>query len=182
MVAGCRERLEQSPCKELFDDCTKYVPTFGTPEVIWPFSLWSLCWREFSFVKQNPDELLCAFTLSHQWTLNYIWVQIGAVCASVTVDAEAAGTSDCSIIRRHTQTCKQKHSAGKWKREVGKESIRTAGMKTTVTSVFPTHKHSQTQTHRPAGVSASCSRSSQTDMGLLPQMDISLGCQLNHTL
>uniref|UniRef100_A0A669CHU6 G protein-coupled receptor kinase n=1 Tax=Oreochromis niloticus TaxID=8128 RepID=A0A669CHU6_ORENI len=25
VVAGCRERLEQSPCKELFNDCTKYV-------------------------------------------------------------------------------------------------------------------------------------------------------------
>lgn len=23
MVAGCREKLEQSPCKELFNDCTK---------------------------------------------------------------------------------------------------------------------------------------------------------------
>lgn len=23
VVAGCRERLEQSPCKELFNDCTK---------------------------------------------------------------------------------------------------------------------------------------------------------------
>lgn len=45
-----------------------------------------------------------------------------------------------------------------------------------------THTRSHTQTHRPAGVSASCSRSSQTDRGLLPQMHGSLRCQLNHAL
>ncbi|KAA8594548.1 hypothetical protein FQN60_011683, partial [Etheostoma spectabile] len=33
VVAGCRERLEQSPCKDLFNDCTKFVPAKYVPPV-----------------------------------------------------------------------------------------------------------------------------------------------------
>lgn len=42
--------------------------------------------------------------------------------------------------------------------------------------------HIHSLTHRPAGVDASCSGSSHTDRGLLPQTHVSLGRQLNHAL
>lgn len=74
----------------------------------------------------------------------------------------------------HTHSQIRMHSWAKWKRAVGRESIRMAGMKTTATSVFATYTHTQTglQTHTNtlAGVSPSCSESQekQTDWGLLP--------------
>uniref|UniRef100_A0A674MFB3 [G-protein-coupled receptor] kinase n=1 Tax=Takifugu rubripes TaxID=31033 RepID=A0A674MFB3_TAKRU len=56
VVAGCRERLEQSPCKELFDDCTKIVRDYlsGVPFSSFQESMYFSRFLQWKWLERQP--------------------------------------------------------------------------------------------------------------------------------
>uniref|UniRef100_H3D3C5 G protein-coupled receptor kinase n=1 Tax=Tetraodon nigroviridis TaxID=99883 RepID=H3D3C5_TETNG len=56
VVAGCRERLEQSPCKELFDDCTKIVRDYlsGVPFSSYQESMYFSRFLQWKWLERQP--------------------------------------------------------------------------------------------------------------------------------
>uniref|UniRef100_A0A3Q0REM5 G protein-coupled receptor kinase n=1 Tax=Amphilophus citrinellus TaxID=61819 RepID=A0A3Q0REM5_AMPCI len=56
VVAGCRERLEQSPCKELFNDCTKIVRDYlsGAPFSSYQESMYFSRFLQWKWLERQP--------------------------------------------------------------------------------------------------------------------------------
>uniref|UniRef100_A0A8C2XGM5 G protein-coupled receptor kinase n=1 Tax=Cyclopterus lumpus TaxID=8103 RepID=A0A8C2XGM5_CYCLU len=56
VVAGCRERLEQSPCKELFNDCTKIVRDYlsGAPFSSYQESMHFSRFLQWKWLERQP--------------------------------------------------------------------------------------------------------------------------------
>uniref|UniRef100_A0A665UCU0 G protein-coupled receptor kinase n=1 Tax=Echeneis naucrates TaxID=173247 RepID=A0A665UCU0_ECHNA len=56
VVAGCRERLEQSPCKELFNDCTKIVRDYlsGAPFSFYQESMYFSRFLQWKWLERQP--------------------------------------------------------------------------------------------------------------------------------